>query len=223
MTAFSAEQVGRLLPRSTNKSSLVVGEVPAAVGIVDIVAVRFDTAAVRHRLDTGIGPLCSPLRIRALDVLRTDRPLRVTTLARKLGSNARALMRSTLGPLAELGAVELAGDGVRATGAWRPVGAHLTAIELKLSKWRDALRQADNFALSADRSWVVLDFARAGAAIAARDTFESHGVGLAVLDAAGHLQVIMRPTGRRAHRWLRALMAERAWAVAEAEVAAFAA
>ena len=220
MTALVAEQVDRLLPRRTNASALVVGEVPAAVGIADIVAVRFDREAVRHRLDTGVGPLCSPLRVRALDILRTDRAMRVTTLARKLGTNAHALTRSTLGPLAEMGVVELASDGVRATGAWRPVGAHLTAVELKLSKWRDALRQADNFAVSADRSWVVLDFARAGAAIAARDVFEGYGVGLAVLDGVGHLQVITRPTGRRPQPWLRALMAERAWALAETQVAA---
>lgn len=223
MTALVAEQVGRLLPRSTNASSLVIGEVPAAVGVADIVAVRFDREAVRHRLDTGVGPLCSPLRVRALDVLRTDRPMRVTTLARKLATNARALTRSTLAPLAEMGVVELAGDGVTATGAWLPVGAQLTSVELKLSKWRDALRQADNFAVSVDRSWVVLDFARADAAIAAHDVFEDHGVGLAVLDRAGHLQVITRPGARRPHRWLRALMAERAWTAAEAEVAAFAA
>jgi hypothetical protein len=223
MTALVAEQVGRLLPRSTNTLALVVGEVPAAVGISDIVAVRFDREAVRHRLDTGVGPLCSPLRVRALDILRTDRPIRVTTLARKLGTNTRALTRSTLVPLANIGVVGFAGDGVTATGAWRPVGAHLTAVELKLSKWRDALRQADNFAVSADRSWVVLDFARAGAAIAGRDVFEKYGIGLAVLDGAGHLQVITRPAGRRPQRWLRALMAERAWAAAEADVAALAA
>jgi hypothetical protein len=223
MTALVADQVGRLLPRSARESCLVVGEVPAAVGIADVVVVRFDADPVRHRLESGIGPLCSPLRVRALDALRTDRPTLVRTLARRLGSNARALTRSTLRPLTEMGAVELVGDRVWATGAWQPVGAHLTAVELKLSKWRDALRQADNFSLSADRSWVVLDFARAGAAIAARETFECYGVGLAVLDGAGQLRIITRPHGRRPERWLRALMAERAWAVAEGEVATHAA
>lgn len=222
MTTLVAQQVGRLLPRTT-ATHLVVGEVPAAQGIADMVAVRYDPAAVRHRLDSGVGPLCSPLRVRVLDLLREDRGIRAGTLARKVGSNTRALLRSTLGPLADLGAAEVSNGMVRSTGAWVPVGTHLTAVELKLSKWRDALRQADNFSLSADRSWVVLDGARAASAVAAAEQFRAFGLGLAVLDAAGRVRVAVRPRGRRPERWLRALMAERAWAAAEAEVAALAA
>lgn len=219
MTALVAAQVERLLPRAGD-AHLVVGEVPAAQGITDVVAVRFDAAAVRHRLEGGVGPLCSPLRVRTLDLLRVDRGMRVATLARKVGSNPRALTRSTLGPLAEMGLLDVSDGLVRATGAWRPVGAQLTAVELKLSKWRDALRQADNFALSADRTWVVLDEARSGAAVAATAYFREFGIGLALLAANGRLRPVVRPRGRRPQRWLRALMAERAWAVAEAEVAA---
>lgn len=222
MTALVAGDVGRLLPRSPDPH-LVVGEVPAAQGIADIVVVRFDTAAVRRRLNSGIGPLCSPLRVRTLDLLRVDRGIRVSTLARKLGSNPRALMRSTLGPLSELGAIDITDGTVRATGGWCPVGAHLTAVELKLSKWRGALRQADNFSLSADRAWVVLDAACGGAGVAATEHFRALGVGLALLDPDGRLRVVVRPHGRRPERWLHALMAERAWAAAEAEVAAIAA
>jgi hypothetical protein len=221
MTALVTDQVRNVLPRSC-AAHLVVGEVPAAQGIADVVIVRFDPVAVRRRLDSGIGPLCSPLRIRTLHLLREDRGVRLGTLARKVGSNARALMRSTLGPLSEVGAVEVSDGMVRATGAWRPVGAHLTALELKLGKWRDALRQADNFSLSADRAWVVLDAARATAAVAAVDHFRQAGIGLAVLSSDGRLRVVIRPHGRRPQLWLRALLAERAWAVAEAEVAAIA-
>jgi hypothetical protein len=148
--------------------------------------------------------------------------MRVATLARKVGSNPRALMRSTIGPLADLGVLELSAGSLRATGAWCPVGAHLTAVELKLSKWRDALRQADNLALSADRVWVVLDKARAATATAASAYFQKFGVGLAVLGLDAHLRVVVGPRQRRPERWLRALMSERAWAVAEADVAAFA-
>ncbi|ORW05847.1 hypothetical protein [Mycobacterium kyorinense] len=154
MAALVADQVHRLMPRGG--AHLVVGEVPAAQGIADIVAVRFDTDALRTRLSSGIGPVTSPLRVRVLHVLREDRYVRSATLAAYVGTNASALTRSTLKPLAELGLVELQKGLVRSTGAWRPVAAHLTAVELKLSKWRDALRQADNFAISADRSWMVL-------------------------------------------------------------------
>lgn len=222
MTARVVEQVGRLHPRS-RVAHLVVGEVPAAVGIADVVAVSFDPEALRHRLAGNVGPLLSPLRVRTLDALRDQRPYRVRNVARKVGSNGRALLRSTLAPLAELGLVELSAHSVRSTGAWRRIGAQLTAVELKLSKWRDALRQADNFALSADRAWVVLDEKRAKSAIEAAGHFARFGVGLAVLGLDGRLRIVQRPRGRRPERWLRALMAERAWAVAEAEVAAIAA
>jgi hypothetical protein len=222
MTALVAADVQRLLPHRA-AAHLVVGEVPAAQGIADVVAVRFDPDALRRRLDVGVGPLCSPLRVLTLSLLRVDRGMRVSTLARKVGSNPRALTRSTLRPLMELGLVELAGELVSATGAWKPVGAQLTAVELKLSKWRSALRQADNFALSADRTWVVLDESRSGGAVAAADHFREVGVGLALLARDGRVRPVVSPGNRRPMRWLRALMAERAWAFAEAEVAALAA
>jgi hypothetical protein len=221
MTPLLAGRVTRLLSRPS-PAHLLVTEVPAAQGIADLVAVRFNPEAVRLRLDHGIGPICSPLRVRALDLLREDRGVRARSLARKLGTNERALMRSTLRPLAELGAIDLGRGMVRSTGAWRPAATQLTAIELKLSNWRTALRQADNFALSADWSWVVLDQARAGPAEAAVDRFREFGVGLAVLGSEGLLYIVTRPRRRPPERWLRALMAERAWATAEAEVAAIA-
>lgn len=163
MTALVAGQVHRLMPRGG--AHLVVGEVPAAQGIADIVGVRFDTEAIRGRLGSAIGPVTSPLRVRVLHLLREDRAVRTSTLAARLGTNASALTRSTLGPLAELGLVELRADMIRSTGAWRPVAAHVTAVELKLSKWRDALRQADNFAISADRAWLVLDASKSAGAV----------------------------------------------------------
>jgi hypothetical protein len=219
MTALVSEQVARLLPRSSG-AHLLAGEVPAAQGVADIVAVRFNVDALRRRLASGIGPVCSPLRVRTLYLLRGDRGMRLTTLACKLGSNVRALARSTLEPLAAMGTIELSGGVARATGAWTPVGAQVTAVELKLSKWRDALRQADNFSLSADHSWVVVDQTRAKAAVAACKDFEALGVGLAALDLDGSLHIVVAPRRRRPEPWLRALMAERAWSVAEAEVAA---
>ncbi len=219
MTALATADLKRLLPRG-KAAPVVIAEVPAAVGIADIVAVRYDPDALRRRMETGVGPVCSPLRIRLLAMLRCDRTMRVSTVAGKLGSNPRALTRSSLGPLVELGLLEFVGDGVKATGRWETVAAHVTAVELKLSNWKGALRQADNFALSADRSWVVLDGARAGGAVAARETFKAFGVGLALLDGGGALRVISRPGRRRPERWLRALIAERVWATADAEVRA---
>lgn len=218
MTAPLVSELKRLLPRP-GLAHLVVGEIPCAQGIADVLAVRLNPEAVASRLRNGVGPICSPLRIRTLDHLRVDRPLLLSTLARRLGTNPRALIRSTLADLEALGLVDLSATAVRSTGSYRPVGLHVTAVELKLSKWRDALRQADNLCLSADRSWVVVDEATAKGALDGVELFKQFGVGLAVLKCGGRLRVVVCPAGRRPERWLRALVAERAWAAAEAEVA----
>lgn len=217
MTALVTAQVRRLMP--PGGAHVVIGEVPAAQGIADVVAVRFDTDALHERFNSSVGPITSPLRVRVLHMLSKNRPVRTSTLAARVGTTATALTRSTLGPLAELGLVELRTDTVRSTGVWRPVPAHVTAVELKLSKWRDALRQADNFAISADRAWLVLDAARSAAAVRESAFIASFGVGLAVIGSTGELQVVAPPRGRRPERWLRALMAEQVWAAAPSEVA----
>lgn len=72
MTSLVADGIARLLPQAS-AAHLIIGEVPAAQGIADVVAVRFDTGALRVRLDGGVGPLCSPLRVRTLDLLRNRR------------------------------------------------------------------------------------------------------------------------------------------------------
>jgi hypothetical protein len=218
MTQLVASQIGRLMP--PGGAHVVVGEVPAAQGIADVVAVRFDTGALHERFNNSVGPITSPLRVRVLHLLGKNRPVRTSTLAARVGTTPTALTRSTLGPLADLGLVELRTDTVRATGIWRPVPAHITAVELKLSKWRDALRQADNFAISADRAWLVLDAARSAAAVRESAFIATFGVGLAVIKSTGELRVVAPPRGRRPERWLRALMAEQVWASAQNDVAA---
>jgi hypothetical protein len=111
-----------------------------------------------------------------------------------------------------MGAIELEATRARATGAWIPVARRMTAVELKLSKWRDAARQADNAALAVDRSWVVLDSRRAGGAIRNREYFAEFGIGLAVVDSNGALRVVERSRRSRCVPWLRAWLGELAWA-----------
>ena len=188
---------------------------PAGQGVVDLLGVDFDDEVLSRRVRAGVGPIELPLRIQVLSHLRPDRFLSLERLARRVGSNPRALTRSTLRPLAEVGAVELESARVRATGVWIPVAKRLTAVELKLSKWRDAARQADNAAWAVDRSWVVLDARRAGAAMRNQDYFKEFGIGLAVLDSTGMLRVIERPRRSRSRPWLRAWLGELAWARVE--------
>lgn len=214
MTPLVSGSIDRLLPTGA-EPHIVVPEVQAAIGIVDLLAVRFDGDALRLRGASGVGPICLPLRIRVLDALRDGRWRRGETIARLVGSNWPALRRSTLAPLAEAGLIEIDSNRIRSTLLWLPLASELTAIELKLSKWQGALRQANNFARSADRSWVVVDANYSRPATDQSELFRECGVGLATLTPEGRLSVVVRPRRRRPIRWLRALIAERALAGAE--------
>jgi hypothetical protein len=206
-----AAAVHRLTPGRMGPEH-VLREMPAGQGIVDLLAVDFDDDVLSRRVRAGLGPIELPLRIEVLSHLRTDRFLSLETLSRRVRSNPRALTRSALRPLAETGAIELQPTRARATGAWIPVARRLTAVELKLSKWRIAARQADNAAWAADRAWVVLDASRSAAAVANRDYFADFGIGLAIVDCRGALRVIERPSRARCVPWMRAWLGELAWA-----------
>ena len=206
------EVLVRHLTPARSQPEYLLREMPAGQGVVDLLAVDFDDEVLLRRVRAGLGPVELPLRIEVLSHLRADRFLSLERLSRRVGSNPRALTRSTLGPLAEMGAIKLEAKRARATGVWIPVAKRLTAVELKLSKWRDAARQADNAAWAVDRSWVVLDARRARAAASNRDYFAELGIGLAVVDSAGFLRVIERPQRGRYVPWLRAWLGELAWA-----------
>lgn len=210
MTEFVERSITALTPASA-RPDVVLEQVQGAIGVLDLIAVFFDDEALSQRIRGGVVPVTLPLRVQVLHALGRRPPTRVETLARRLRRNPRALISSTLRPLAELGALELRGDRVVATGAWRPVVRRMIAVELKLSKWRDAVRQADNAAMSADAAWVVLDRAKADGALAARSYFRAFGVGLAVIDPSGGFDVVFRPGRRRAVRWLRSWLGELAW------------
>jgi hypothetical protein len=197
------------------RPEVVVVETQADPGVIDLLAVTFDDDALAHRIKGGLGPVTLPLRVRVLDALSRPRPIRLETLARRVGSSPLALTRSTLRPLEELGAIEVAGGRVRPTEGWRPVARRLTAIELKLSKWQEALRQADNAAFGVDAAWAVLDAARSRAAVGQVDHFRLYGVGLATISTEGELCIVTRPRRRRRVRWVRAWLGETAWAASE--------
>jgi len=210
--ADPVEMLVRRLTPGRIQPGHVLREMPAGQGVVDLLAVDFDDEVLSRRVRAGLGLIELPLRIEVLSHLRSDRFLSHERLSRRVGSNPRALTRSTLRPLAEMGAIELEATRARATGAWIPVARRMTAVELKLSKWRDAARQADNAALAVDRSWVVLDSRRAGGAIRNREYFAEFGIGLAVVDSNGALRVVERSRRSRCVPWLRAWLGELAWA-----------
>ena len=64
-------------------------------------------------------------------------------------------------------------------------GDGVTAIEMKLSKWDQALRQAIAYQLAADWAWVAMPLSSASRAYRQRWRFEAERVGLLVVDESG--------------------------------------
>jgi hypothetical protein len=200
--------IGKLTRRPPER---VFREVQTGQGIVDLLAVDFSTDALSHRVNGGVGPITSPLRVAVLSHLRGTHWTSLDRLSRLVVSRPQPLVRSTLRPLAARGLIELDSTRVRATGVWRPIPERLISFELKLSKWKKAARQADNAAWATGRSWTVLDRSRSGGALANREYFTEFGVGLALIDTTGLVQVVERPRPRPTIAWLRAWLGELAW------------
>lgn len=65
----------------------------------------------------------------------------------------------------------------------------LVAVELKLTDWRHALRQAVAYQLAADESWVAMPLAGASRAYREAWRFRREGVGLLAVDDAGRVRL----------------------------------
>ena len=70
----------------------------------------------------------------------------------------------------------------------------VTAIEMKMHNWTEALRQAIAYQLAADRCWVAMPLAAASRAYRQRWHFESENVGLLAIDDRGGVRVAI-PAG----------------------------
>ncbi len=68
----------------------------------------------------------------------------------------------------------------------------LVAVELKMSDWREALRQAIAYQLAADRTWVAMPLSSASSAYRQRWRFEAEGVGLLAVDDRGVVRTPIR-------------------------------
>ena len=77
-------------------------------------------------------------------------------------------------------------------------GDGVTAIEMKLSKWDQALRQAIAYQLAADWAWVAMPLSSASRAYHQRWRFEAERVGLLAIDERGGVRapIPARPSPR---------------------------
>jgi len=77
-------------------------------------------------------------------------------------------------------------------------GTTVTAIEMKMHRWAEALRQAIAYQLAADRVWVAMPLGAACRAYRQRWTFQSEGVGLLAVDDEGRVRspILAAPSPR---------------------------
>jgi hypothetical protein len=210
MTEPVRRQVNRLWPKLGDKH-VVIEEIPGPRGIIDLLVAEFDRGAMARRVRRSVGPILRAEQVQILWALRDHKPHRVSTIA-KLGGWSPSVIASTLPTLASTRLITVSNGQVEATGRWEPVGRRLLAIELKRSAWRRALRQATYFTYAADRAIVALDWRSAGAVEDRVAEFVKRKVGLALVSSSGELRVVHRPPRNHPIGWLRALLAECAWA-----------
>lgn len=204
-------------------------EVPAAYGIVDVLHVLPDRAAMTARQRACFGPVTDATELRVVLAAASRRDgVGVAELAAAAGISAGALRRRTLPRLLAAGQLIAVQGGYRTPGPYRIPVRSLVAIEAKRGAWREALRQASRYARFADAAYVALDSASLGSAPLAEDMFTHARVGLLAVGACGRGSCPLRredsysTAGVRMLRpspvtspvaWERALVAEAAFAM----------
>jgi hypothetical protein len=172
---------------------LISTEVVGPHGIADVVAVRFDTHALRAREEAGIDPVNDFGALRVL--LACRRTARSTEdLARLLGLSESSVRRA-LQVCNDSGALEKVGSRrYVAHPAWRPAARRLVAVELKRSDWQRATRQLWAYQVWASAAWLVLG---RRPPISAIEGLKAMGIGLGYLGEDGGAQIVLRPRAKR--------------------------
>lgn len=70
---------------------------------------------------------------------------------------------------------------------------HIIALELKLSSWKRAIKQAFRYRSFAWESYVVIDKTRSSAAAANLEKFRQYNIGLATYSVDGEFEILYRP------------------------------
>lgn len=147
----------------------------------------------------------APLTVAESVVLSTLRQLgaaRADTIGRQVFMPAEEVRALLDGRLAEWQLVRSRARGmIEARAAWVRE-AEVVAIEAKLTRWRDALKQATFYRRYADRAFVLLPRASAETAFHHADMFLSAGVGLLAYDVQG-VSSLIRGRKAKLHSWHR--------------------
>lgn len=172
----------------------VIGrEIVGPLAIADLVAVRFDEAALKARRHAGIRATDDLLALRVITACRRA-PLSTSELAAQLGFSASGIRRAVRVGY-EIGALAAEPRHRHRTHvAWRPAADRLIAVELKRTDWRRAVDQAWSYQTWANAAWLFLG--RRPSAVAL-ESLSRTGIGVAYLGDDHDVHVVVRPTARR--------------------------
>ena len=184
--------------------ALVTREVGVGRSIADVVC----TVARGRRAACVPGEPLSVVESVILATLRVNGPTDLEQLGEWCGFTPEKLMDGAIDRLAEWRLVDFAAGGdVSACGRWTQAFS-VIAIEAKLTRWREALRQAAEYRRYADRSYVALPRASGAAALEGREAFEAAGVGLLLVDGKGVTEEFKAPSSTE-HDWRREFVLSR--------------
>lgn len=162
-----------------------------------------DIVILRTNATTSLwpeGPL-SVVESAILSSLRRLGTADVELIAKEVFMNAEPVRRSLLGRLSSWSLVQNREGEFKSSKAWVS-RSEIIAIEAKLTRWRDAIAQAEAYRRYADRAFVLLPMDVAEIASRHRDAFTEAGVGLLAYDDGTVVRVIPSPKVKE-HTWHR--------------------
>lgn len=188
-------------------------------GVSDVVGCKWRPSAVRARLRAGqrrpLGPL---LRVAIWDAIPSRLGIQEEKLAERFADICGAgAVSAELDRLARDKFIRRSDDGrLSRLGSWRDVGERVVAVELKLTRPTEALRQAREYLTFADEVFVALPARMAAAASQGPRgaLFADSGVGVLGVSTHGVRVVVQPDERRRAHaldRVARLHAVERLW------------
>ncbi len=198
----------------------IKSEFPTPWGICDLVGCSFNKKNVKKRYQLGQKkPIGSYFRVMLLDQIPDDSEPRGVTVARlvkryrQFFNNEQIEME--IGRLERDGFVQKTGrNSFHKLNGWMPLHKKLVALELKLSRVQDALRQAVSNLEFADESYVGLPMGRAQHLMKTKNKvqFLEHGIGVLAVEPSGS-KVLLRskPIKARASEILQMHCVERFW------------
>lgn len=164
-------------------------------GRADYVLARVSEAYLSRRLDDlDIKTAINNDRILQAFLLLHNRETISKDYYYEMGALDRSSKKEALNWLIEHGfAKEIGQSYIRSTPNLRRHVTTAYSIELKLSKWKEALRQAFRGKGFSEYQCVVMDAEYVDRALNNKHRFEEHGIGLMSLTEDGHYEIHLKP------------------------------